>query len=103
MKGAGIMKTIKRIIACALISMLVVSIGLLCVFADQENNMDVPHEHEYQITAFDKGEITFTCEVCGEAYTECFSNYLNDNNETLDMNNDGIVNGKDYAYLNQQY
>ena len=63
----------------------------------------IVHEHNYIITAFDKGEITFTCEACGEAYTEHFSDYLNGNDEALDMNNDGIVNGKDYAYLNQQY
>ena len=98
------MKNKHRIGIIIAIIIAVISTGFVIAFADQENNIDVPHEHEYQITAFNRGEITFTCEICGEAYTEDFADHLNERyNAVLDINGDGIVNGKDYAYLNQQY
>ena len=96
-------KKIKSILLLSLV-VAVIGTGFVIAFADQENNIDLPHEHEYQITAFDRGEITLTCEICGEAYTEDFAEHLNErDNDMLDLNDDGIVNGKDYAYLNQQY
>ena len=96
-------KKFRLVVITALVA-AVISTSFIVAFADQENNLDVPHEHEYEITAFDRGEISFTCEMCGETYTEYFSDYLNSrDNETFDMNDDGIINGKDYAYLSQQF
>lgn len=43
-----------------------------------------------------------TCTKCGETDEEAFAEHLNDTDcEELDINSDGIVNGKDYAYLIQ--
>ena len=76
----------------------------IIAFADQENNFEIEHEHDYSITAFKDGVVTFTCEECGDEFTEIFEEHLNEKNyELLDMNNDGIVNGKDYGYLLQNF
>ena len=77
--------------------------GTVLALADQENNIDVPHEHEYHITAFDSetGVVTYTCEICGDAQADCFADHLNESYASLDMNDDGIINGKDFAYLKQ--
>lgn len=80
--------------------------GTLIVLAAQENELDIPHEHEYQITSFDSGTgtVTFTCDICEETQRECFADHLNERGyEALDMNQDGIVNAKDYGYLIQNY
>ncbi len=82
----------------------VVGTGLIIAFADQENEFEIPCEHEYEVVAFNHGEVTFQCEICGETCTDDFVNHINQRNYTLmDMNNDGIVNGKDYAYLLREY
>ena len=60
------------------------------------------HAHEYSITDFQAGTIYFTCN-CGDCYTAQFSEYLNESDNALDRNHDGIVNGKDYAYLKTQF
>lgn len=86
--------------------MLTICTECVFVFADQENNMDIPHEHMFQITTFNSktGNATVMCETCGESRTLCFTEHLNEMNcEMFDINNDGIVNGKDYACLKQNY
>ena len=80
--------------------------GALIALADQENEFDIPHEHEYQITSFDShtGVITFKCEICDEETTERFIDHVNERGyEPIDMNHDGIINGKDFAYLMRNY
>lgn len=77
----------------------VISTGLI-VFADQENELEVPCEHQYQITDFQGHNAIFTCEECDESYEVSFTDHVNERGyEPLDLNNDGIVNGKDYGYL----
>lgn len=58
------------------------------------------HTHEYTIASVSGGDVVFTCS-CGDSYTERFADYLNGGNEVYDANYDGIINGKDYAYLKQ--
>lgn len=80
--------------------------GTLIVLANQENEFDIPHEHEYLITDFDSntGVITFTCEICNDEKTDKFVDHINERGyEPIDMNHDGIVNGKDFAYLMRNY
>ena len=96
-------KHIKFTLLLALI-IAVISTGLIMAMADQENEFEEPCEHEYQITAFNHGEITFTCEICEDTYTDYFVKHINERGyEPIDMNHDGIVNGKDYAYLMRNY
>ena len=61
-----------------------------------------PTGHAYALSGFNKGVIEFSCIHCMDGYNEKFEDYLNTTDETLDVNNDGIVNGKDYAYLKQR-
>ena len=90
-----------KIIACLALITAVICTGFVLAFADQENNFDVC-DHTYTVTSFEDGVATLTCTECGDTDTEVFADHLNDTDcEELDMNSDGIVNGKDYAYLIQ--
>lgn len=94
----------KHKILTTVVVLLVIISTLTVAFANQENEFDFPHEHNYQITAFADGVVTFTCEICEENYQENFAEHLNDcGYAPLDMNGDGIVNAKDYAYLIRKY
>ncbi|MBQ3471808.1 MAG: hypothetical protein IJH17_05520 [Clostridia bacterium] len=90
----------KRVIAFAVLLALALSIGLVA-FAQQNNEPQTSHTHEYVITSVSGGEIAYTCTSCGESYSEYFADYLNGDGEIYDVNYDGIINGKDYAYLAQ--
>ncbi|MBR0412376.1 MAG: hypothetical protein IJI47_02240 [Eubacterium sp.] len=39
------------------------------------------------------------CANCNEYYRVSFAAYINDNYAPLDLNGDGIVNGRDYAMI----
>lgn len=95
----------KRINLIVIISIIcVLFTGTIIALASQENEFDVPHDHDYQITDFNEGTITFTCEICGDVQTDNFSNHINErDNELIDMNHDGIINAKDYAYLMHKF
>lgn len=77
--------------------------GTMIAVAGQENNLIIPHEHEYQVVAFEEGVATLRCEECNAVCTEDFKNHINEDYEPLDVVIDGIVNAKDYAYLLQHY
>ena len=94
-------KKIAIIISCILV-VAVVFTGLVFAFADKENNMDIPHDHEYQITGFQNGTATLTCEVCEDSYTDAFVNHINEQGSNVfDANEDGFVNMRDYSILIQ--
>ena len=96
-------KTKMVAIICTLVILFT---GAIFALADQENEFEYPHEHEYQITAFETktGIITFTCDICEEEHTENFIGHINERGyDPTDMNHDGIVNGKDFAYLMRNY
>lgn len=61
-------------------------------------------EHEWIVSKYDNifsdTIVTLHCQNCGCDYQVSFSNYLNSRSfSPLDLNNDGIVNAKDYAIL----
>lgn len=85
------------------ITVFVLFIASIIVFAAQENNFDVPCDHHYQITDFDDGIATFICNECDDTYTEKFIDHINESYEPLDVVEDGIINAKDYAKLIYTY
>ena len=92
-----------KLCICILTAVFVICTGVLIAFADQENELEFC-DHEYEISAFNHGVVTFECTECGDSYTENFKDHLNERGyEAIDMNSDGIVNGKDYGYLLRDY
>ncbi|MBR0411964.1 MAG: hypothetical protein IJI47_00135 [Eubacterium sp.] len=86
------------------------AIAVLCaaaftVFADQENNFDSPCEHSYAVREFSGNTAHFVCEHCGDEQSIPFADYVgarstdSDFEPLLDLNNDGIINGRDLANL----
>ena len=64
----------------------------------------MPLGHSYELSDFNKGVAVFSCVRCEEKYNEHFEDYLNKTDYApFDVNNDGIINGKDYAYLKQDF
>lgn len=94
-------KNTKRIALLSAFFLLIT--GAMVAVAGQENNLIIPHEHDYQIVAFEEGVVTFRCEDCDAMHTEDFADHINEDYEPLDVVADGIVNAKDYAYLLQHY
>ncbi len=94
-------KRLKLLLLSAFV-IVVTSTGLMIAFASQENDLEVQHDHEYFVASFSNGVATLECDICGETQTERFNEHINEiEYEPLDINNDGIVNAKDYAYLIQ--
>ena len=94
-------KQFKLVLLSALV-MAVISTGLMIAFASQENDLEVQHDHEYFVASFSNGVATLECDICGETQTARFDEHINERGyEPLDINNDGIVNAKDYGYLIQ--
>ena len=61
------------------------------------------HTHAYTITDLKNGMVCFSCS-CGDSYATPFAEHLNNTgDDILDINSDGIVNGRDYAYLVKQF
>ena len=78
--------------------------GIIFTLANQENEIEIPCEHEYAVTAFENGTATLTCTDCGDTFEESFAEHINERDYALfDMNSDGIVNAKDYAILVKNY
>lgn len=72
--------------------------------AAAENELELDCEHAYVVaglTADDK--VQLECEECGDVLTVAFEEYINTDYAPLDMNNDGIVNAKDLAYIIKEY
>lgn len=71
--------------------------------------------HNYVIVGFncESGLATIKCSLCDDVYTDYFANHVTgriipgqnpENYDPIfDVVNDGVINGKDYAYLMQQY
>lgn len=60
-------------------------------------------EHIWKAQYFSKGIVTLKCEECEETYKVRFSKKANKRFAPLDLNNDKIVNGKDYGILKREY
>ena len=79
--------------------------GTMIAFANQENELNTPCEHDYQIVSYEpNGDIILMCENCNGRFTTTFEAHLNERNYApLDVVHDGIVNAKDYAYIYRHY
>ncbi len=79
--------------------------GTVIAFANQENELNTPCDHDYQIVSLEpNGDIILTCENCNDRMTTTFEEHINERGYTpLDVVPDGIVNAKDYAYILQHY
>ena len=94
------MKKKNMLFFAVVLALAIISTGIM-VYAQNEAPCI---SHEYKVAAFDNGTATLICQRCGETQSDSFSDHLNQRNyEPLDMNSDGIVNAKDYAYLIHHY
>ncbi|MBR3149275.1 MAG: S8 family serine peptidase [Eubacterium sp.] len=63
--------------------------------------------HQWQIAYYENNKqdtiVVFICDKCGNNNRVSFSEHINTNYSLLDLNNDGIVNGRDLAYLMINY
>jgi DNA-directed RNA polymerase subunit RPC12/RpoP len=63
--------------------------------------LDKTSEHDYALVDFNDALAGIECSRCNERYTISFMDYLDKQNDFLDVNGDSIVNAKDYALLKQ--
>ena len=63
-------------------------------------------EHNYEVACCNQANkdtiVSFECTKCENKYTENFTMHINKNYPPLDVNNDGIVNAKDFARILKQ-
>ena len=84
---------------------LAISLGVFTALGDQENNYESPCEHSYSVSSFSGNTVYTVCEHCGTETALDFADYVgaeeNDGRYTaeLDVNSDGIINGRDLAHL----
>lgn len=108
------MRKINKLIS---VLFLVAILGTLSIFAYASEIIITPPEdsHNYYVTEIWLDDITYVCQDCGEEITLTKSElkvmwsteYINkapqsadvDDSAYLDLNNDGIINAKDYAIL----
>lgn len=110
------MKKLKNIISILLLATTVCGLGLYAYAA--ENNMTVPEEsHKYVVSSINDNDVTYICDDCDETVSISKSEivvmwnieYVNkppqptdiDDSSYLDLNNDNIINAKDFAILNK--
>lgn len=110
------MKRIKNIISILLLATVVCGLGIYAYAA--EINITAPEEsHKYAVSSINKNDITYICDDCGETVNMLKSEiavmwnieYVNkppqstdiDNSSYLDLNNDNVINAKDFAMINK--
>lgn len=110
------MKKIKNIISVLLLATVVCGLGIYAYAA--EINITVPEEsHKYVVSSINENDVTYICDDCGETVTMLKRDiavlwnieYVNnppqptdiDDSSYLDLNNDNIINAKDFAILNK--
>ena len=110
------MKKLKNLISVLLLAIMVCSLSIFAYAA--EINIDEPKEcHKYVVSSINENDVTYICEDCGETVNLLKSNitvmwnikYVNkppqptdiDDSSYLDLNNDNIINAKDFAILNK--
>lgn len=67
------------------------------------NNKAHTYEIAYYQPIYHDNLIAFKCSKCNDEYNESFVEHVNKYYPPLDLNNDGIVNGKDFAYIMRGY
>lgn len=109
----------KKIKSLVLMLFLIAILFGLSIFAYASEIIITPPEesHTYTVTSIDSNKVTYVCDDCGEEISLTKSelavmwniDYVNKSPQTadvddstyLDLNNDGIINAKDYAILNR--
>ena len=85
----------------------VVAVALVITAKSVYASVNSHESHNYEITSFDKatGEVCLRCAECGDEQTQLFSEELNSRGASLllDVVNDGVVNAKDYAFIERHY
>lgn len=101
MIAGEIMKKKNKAFFAVILALAIIGTGVM-VYADQNETPD--HSHDYKVATFDGNEASLICQICGAETTDRFDSHINEENYApLDMNGDGIVNAKDYAYLIHHY
>ncbi len=68
--------------------------------SEPENDCEHNWQIVYTVSVPNDNIVVFRCLKCNEYYRVSFADHLNDHNfPLLDLNNDGIVNAKDLAYI----
>lgn len=110
------MNKIKNIISVVLLAIMVCSLGMFAYAA--EINITEPEEsHKYTVASINDNDVAYICDDCGETVSLPKSDitvmwnidYVNkppqptdiDDSSYLDLNNDNIINAKDYAILHR--
>lgn len=110
------MKKMKNIISVLLLAIIVCSLSVFAYAA--EINITEPEEsHKYTVVSINDNDVTYICDDCGETVNITKSEiivmwnikYVNkppqptdvDDSSYLDLNNDNIINAKDFAILNK--
>ena len=110
------MNKMKNIISVVLLAIMVCSLSIFAYAA--EINITEPEEsHKYAVVSINENDVTYVCDDCGETVNISKNEivvmwniaYVNkppqptdvDDSSYLDLNNDNIINAKDYAILNK--
>lgn len=110
------MKKIKNLISVLLIAAITCGLGVYAYAA--EINITPPDEsHKYVVSSINDNDVTYVCDDCGETVNMKKSDitamwnieYVNkppqptdvDDSSYFDLNNDNIINAKDFAILNK--
>lgn len=108
------MKKLKNIISVVLLAIMVCSLSIFAYAS--EINIDEPKEsHKYVASSINENDVTYICDDCGETVNVSKSeliimwniDYVNkppqptdiDDSSYFDLNNDNIINAKDFAIL----
>ena len=110
------MNKMKNIISVILLAIMVCSLSIFAYAA--EINITEPEEsHKYTVASINDNDVTYICDDCGDTVNVPKSEivvmwniaYVNkppqptdvDDSSYLDLNNDNVINAKDFAILNK--
>lgn len=112
------MKKIKNIISVLLLAIVVCSLSIFA-YAAEINIIEPEESHKYVVSSINESDVTYICDDCGDTVNIPKSeiavmwniDYVNkppqptdiDDSSYLDLNNDNIINAKDFAILNNKF
>lgn len=108
------MKKTKNIISVVLLAIVICSLSIFA-YASEINIIEPEESHKYTVASINDNDVTYICDDCGDTVSIPKSEiivmwnieYVNkppqptdvDDSSYLDLNNDNIINAKDYAIL----
>lgn len=108
------MKKMKKFISALLIAIIICGLSIF-VYASEINIEEPKESHKYRVVSINEDDVSYICDDCGDTVTIPKSelivmwdiDYVNkppqptdiDDSSYLDLNNDNIINAKDYAIL----